>query len=1032
MTDTSRNIWLAKLAAWTHDPAEKALVLLRDPSGHEGGTVRELQQALFPAGLPTILAEHVKRADHWASAADRPQFPRDPKDGLYAAWTQVRFDQQPVLIHPLSGTEYDLQKLDIDPAHIKAVSTAHFRSLIETDAAGQPDVRRTALAFWRFGPEIDAKGLYKLWQLLPADTRIPDHTIWTHLDLSAALASSFAADEHANPALLSIAFGPVQDFIAHARTTSDLWAGSHLLSRIAWAGLKVICERLGPDTVIFPQLRGVPLVDLWLRDETGLNAERFKDCDWAKESNRTDINPLFAAALPNKLVAIVPAALATELAHAVTRAVRDFVRDTAKGMLAKLLEDAGIADTPDLPCHAQLKAQLEGFPEVHWAAVPFSPLIHECEGAVPDTRELALASEPFFGEGGFLASSAWQRLQKPLELEGTQFYRPNAGALYPAIYDLLDRVAASAKSVRVVPQRPNGGEKGYRCDLTGEAEWLTHDWAHLSIAKGERKKADTLWNRAIKKRPSLSRKGEHLSALAMLKRMWPRWFVEHELDRCAIDVRRFVVSTHTLALSTSLERWLSKGAPIGNAGRELLVKADLAEYEGLLDYAALPRRLMRKLMSGTAYAEDQRRLARALPALMDAASTDDPEADDPNGRLIKQLLGDKPEAYYALILLDGDKMGAWISGGSGVHRLSTRNAFHPQIRCHLDAHFNSQPALTEYLNAPRAVSPSRHMAISSALNSFSLTLAQDIVENRCKGKLIYAGGDDVMALVAVDDLLACLTLLRAAYGGLPVPDALAASLELDLDGLKLGGGHAVLDGRLLRLMGEYATVSAGAVIAHHAAPLGAVLRSLRAAEKRAKNQGGRDAFAITLLKRSGGATELTLPWRLDEQGNAEKIGERDAVHGARRAATAAYQRDRQGSEHRATPQCARADFFSTFPPKPTLDESPMQLLASLTALFARDDTSRKAAHVTQGWMPHLPVQMDKDTLRLLLARNLAYRFQRQGAAKNQADEYGEKLATLALHPRVANTDPAGVVTDVLAVAEFLARESRSKTKERRP
>lgn len=32
-----------------------------------------------------------------------------------------------------------------------------------------------------------------------------------------------------------------------------------------------------------------------------------------------------------------------------------------------------------------------------------------------------------------------------------------------------------------------------------------------------------------------------------------------------------------------------------------------------------------------------------------------------------------------------------------------------------------------------------------------------------------------MALVAVDDLLACLTLLRAAYGGLPVPAPLATN-----------------------------------------------------------------------------------------------------------------------------------------------------------------------------------------------------------------------------------------------------------------
>lgn len=982
MTQTTQTIWLAKLAAWTHDPAEKALVLLRDPAGHEGGTVRELQHTLFPSGIGS-LAKQVKRADHWASAADRPQFPRSDKDGRYASWTQVRFDQQPVLIHPLSGTEYPLGKLDIDPAHIKAASTAHFKSLIETDAAGQPDPRRTALAFWRFGPELDAGELRALWQLLPADTRIPDHTIWTHLDLTAAFASSFAADQHANPALLSMAFGPVQDFITQARTTSDLWAGSHLLSRIAWAGLKVICERLGPDAVIFPQLRGVPLVDLWLRDEMGLNAKRFMDCEWTEQ--RTDANPLFAAALPNKLVAIVPAAQAAEIAQAVTEAVRDFVRDTATGMLAELLDAANIANAPELPCHAQLAAQLDGFPEVHWAAVPFAPLVEEQDGAVPKVTELAAASQPFFGDGGFLASPTWQRLQKPLDLEGTRFYRPNAGVLYPAIYALLDRVAASAKSVRVAPQRPNGGEQGYRCDLTGEAEWLTHDRAHLAIPKGERKNVDTLWNRAIQQRPGLSRKGEHLSALAMLKRLWPRWFVEHELGKCDIDVRRFVVSTHTLAVSTSLERWLDQGAPIGPVGEQLLAKAKADDVE----FAALPRRLMKQLFSGK-FTEDQRRLARALPALMENDSSDDPEARNESADRVRKLFGgqpgDKPEAYYALILLDGDKMGAWISGTDPDKLLKTRDTFHPQIRERMKAHF-TQPDHHAYLDALRAVSPSRHMAISSALNSFALTLAQDIVENRCKGKLLYAGGDDVMALVAVDDLLACLTLLRAAYGGLPVPDALAHSLQLDLDGLRLGGGHALLNGRLLRLMGEHATASAGAVIAHHTAPLGAVLRRLREAEKRAKNKGGRDAFAITLMKRGGGATELTLPWRLDEPAAGQK---------------------------------------------PTLEASPMQVLAQLTALFAGDDTSRKAAYVTQGWMPHLPAQMSKDALHPLLARNLAFRLKRQGAEQHLADDYGDKLASLALHPRLADTQAGEVITDVLAVAEFLARESRTQHKDAHP
>ena len=121
------NRWLAKLAAWTHDPAEKALVLMRDPLGHEGGTVRDLRKKIFPAGIPSKINVAMKRADHWASAADRPQFGA----GGRTSWAQVRFDKHPILIHPLSGEEFDLNKLhEIAPDHIKALSGMHFDELI--------------------------------------------------------------------------------------------------------------------------------------------------------------------------------------------------------------------------------------------------------------------------------------------------------------------------------------------------------------------------------------------------------------------------------------------------------------------------------------------------------------------------------------------------------------------------------------------------------------------------------------------------------------------------------------------------------------------------------------------------------------------------------------------------------------------------------------------------------------------------------------------------------------------------------------
>jgi hypothetical protein len=64
-------------------------------------------------------------------------------------------------------------------------------------------------------------------------------------------------------------------------------------------------------------LRGVPQVDLWLRENIGLSPKRFTDCAWSQQ--RTDADPLLAAALPKQFVAIVPADEARALAESVTR-----------------------------------------------------------------------------------------------------------------------------------------------------------------------------------------------------------------------------------------------------------------------------------------------------------------------------------------------------------------------------------------------------------------------------------------------------------------------------------------------------------------------------------------------------------------------------------------------------------------------------------------------------------------------------------------------------------------------------------------
>src|SRR5258708_3010654 len=133
---TNDTFWQTKLHARLHDPAEKALVLLRDPEGHEGGTSRALhrdlgfdtlpvkdwldpdkgdvlERVVFKNGIPITMYREVKRADWWAAGADRPQWPLqeitvtkktgERKTLKVADWAQVRWMKEPVLIHPLTG-----------------------------------------------------------------------------------------------------------------------------------------------------------------------------------------------------------------------------------------------------------------------------------------------------------------------------------------------------------------------------------------------------------------------------------------------------------------------------------------------------------------------------------------------------------------------------------------------------------------------------------------------------------------------------------------------------------------------------------------------------------------------------------------------------------------------------------------------------------------------------------------------------------------------------------------------------------------
>jgi CRISPR-associated protein Cmr2 len=270
------------------------------------------------------------------------------------------------------------------------------------------------------------------------------------------------------------------------------------------------------------------------------------------------------------------------------------------------------------------------------------------------------------------------------------------------------------------------------------------------------------------------------------------------------------------------------------------------------------------------------------------------------------------------------------------------------------------------------------------------------------GKVIYAGGDDVLAMLPVDDVLPALLVLRCAYSGVMPASDRTMNWMLRPDGeevrvalTRIGNGFVRIggeNGRLFRMMGRFATASAGAVIAHHKTPLQGVLRELRAAEKRAKDEGGRNAFSIALMKRAGGTTHFT----------------------------AGFGFGGKGWEPAAD------------------DPTALGVLFQFRDTLATEGVSRRAAYNVIAWLPDFPARPNEelapDALGEMLRRSIAWQLGRQGVTTRTGFPKGfaEKLASglvavadMEAGKRGDSFSYTAFLSDLVTVAEFLAREGRA-------
>lgn len=281
---------------------------------------------------------------------------------------------------------------------------------------------------------------------------------------------------------------------------------------------------------------------------------------------------------------------------------------------------------------------------------------------------------------------------------------------------------------------------------------------------------------------------ETLCAIAFVKRRFPHYFEQVRVEKMPGDwtlhgwtVKPQTPSTLDLAAANWLARVVREGSEtvldrLHDAADALFAPSDCGVHRLRCVKDAYRARGLTHLNSSALFGH----------VLDNKKECPDQATARAMKQAIKALnLKEPPSPFYAILLMDGDRLGELLRKSGS--------------------------------------------AVSKALDRFTGKVPH--IVDRHNGFLIYAGGDDVLALLPLEDALQCAAVVRQCY-----LDAFAAqNLE--------------------------STISAAVEYAHVKMPLTRILGdSHKLLDEVAKEQRGRDAIAVRVWKPGGQALEWAMPW----------------------------------------------------------------------------------------------------------------------------------------------------------------------------
>lgn len=514
------------------------------------------------------------------------------------------------------------------------------------------------------------------------------------------------------------AIGPVQSYIATARRTEDLWAGSRLLSELMAAGLGTISAAAAKH--LFPLAN--------------------TDGSWAEN-------------LPNRAVLLATPGQGTAVAQAMETAVRQkwqAVADEVK----KYLKTEVIGSPAISGWEAIWDKQILGWLEVYWAVYPWDIGSYgDAYGRVSEWFDARKQLRYFPAHEEYDVKSTLGGIRQALRGDNEEW---NARRFWEMVTQKAklgnvrrgERLDAIGAIKRFAQEAGQITHPDYRFPSTSSIACADFRYALIAQETGSRVEKEV---------------GEFVTALDKLVES----FSSREQKRL-----RFRENSEPIAR-------------LHDAAQNNAVAKRLLRYDG--DYFYPDFYTTNRFLEAVGREKDHplsdnqqvfiRSAARSLRHLYEACH----QAGIPS-----------PSSYFAVLAVDGDHMGRHLS----------------------------RPDMTQ----------DKHSLFSHHLTEFAQRRVPDIVEKEFPGAVVYAGGDDVLALLPISCVLEAAEKLR---------------LTFEEEMAKVGR----------------VTASVGIALVHQQNPLQTAVELAQQAETEAKDLYGRQALAVRQVVRSGPPRHTGSKWQ---------------------------------------------------------------------------------------------------------------------------------------------------------------------------